>query len=161
MTEQIRPAELSDAGQIADVQTWTWREAYAGQLPAAFLAARVVSSEHWRGILADPGARTSNWVSLADDVVVGFASAGPDLDEPDLGCLYAIYVRAARQGRGLGYRLHEAAMESLVAAGFVEATVWSLATNSSTLAFYERQGWLLDGTARTDTSKGVPMSIVR
>jgi GNAT superfamily N-acetyltransferase len=161
MSSVIRPAELGDAAGIADVQTWTWREAYAGQLPDDFLAARVVTPERWQQILQEPGPGTSNWVAAVDGVVVGFASAGPDLEAEELGCLYALYLRAAWQGRGLGHRLQVAAMHSLVESGFAEATVWSLASNAPALAFYEREGWTRDGTERIEDVQGLAMPLVR
>jgi RimJ/RimL family protein N-acetyltransferase len=85
--------------------------------------------------------------------VVGFVhtcrSRDDDADDR-IGELTSIYLRPDLWGRGVGSRLHEAAVAAL-AADFQEATLWVLDGNTRSRAFYERKGWQPDGTVKRDT----------
>ena len=52
---RIRPARLSDASTIADIQIETWRDTYTGLIPDRTLLglSRTSHIENWRGILRD------------------------------------------------------------------------------------------------------------
>ena len=73
----------------------------------------------------------------ADEQVVGFASAGPQRDEDvDLPReLYALYVRRARWGTGLGHRL----LQTVV--GDDPCSLWVFRDNARARGFYARHGF--------------------
>ena len=144
---EIRPAAEEDAAGIARVHTEVWRDAYEGLLPADFLARRVITTDIWLNRIMQLEAQFAVQVAVDDTgTVVGFAVTGPAVEpasseDQSTGQLYAIYVLAAYWGTGMGYDLHRAAIDDLLASGFSEAILWVLPGNSRAIAFYERQGW--------------------
>lgn len=154
---EIRPATVADAYGIARVHVDTWRDAYAGILPADVLDGLDVDerAERNRQGLAGPR-RFTNLVATSAGEVVGFVLFGAyrngsdpsDLD-PTVGEVLAIYVDPAHQGHGVGWALMDAAVTELTGRGVTEIRLWVLAENAASRRFYERYGWAADGT--TDT----------
>lgn len=72
---------------------------------------------------------------------VGVALAGPDPTDPVTGHLSRLYVEPALWGRGLGRRLHDAAIDLLVQKRFTDATLWVLEGNQRARSWFERLGW--------------------
>ena len=66
---RIRPARLSDASAIADIQVETWRDTYAGLIPDRTLLglSRTSHIESWRRILRDTRADTITRVAEGAD----------------------------------------------------------------------------------------------
>jgi ribosomal protein S18 acetylase RimI-like enzyme len=153
----VRAAVREDAGAIAAVHVATWRDAYAGLMPAEILDALDVGqrAEAWRGRLGALPDRVFVFVFERHGEVRGFVSAGPDRQGRASGEVFAIYVDPSRQGLGAGRRLLEAAGRRLAEAGFAEASLWVLATNRAARGFYESQGWRADGTEQPWTYHGV------
>lgn len=140
----VRRATPDDAAGIAAVHTLAWRQAYADLLPADYLAHRVVTADDRR-----PQLNRADIVVVVAEVrgeIVGFATVAA-APEPvsHQGQLYAIYLLAEHWGRGLGHRLHEAAMAALAELGFAEAVLWVFTDNGRTIEFYQRHGWTNDG----------------
>lgn len=136
----IRPATAADAAAIGEVHVRSWQAAYAGLIPADFLAglsaeARAAS---WARLIGDGGAVL---VAEEDGVVAGFAAYGD-------GRLYALYLLPEYWGRGLGRALHDRVVEGLSGDS---AILWVLATNERAKDFYVRQGWVADGASQTET----------
>ena len=140
----IRPATAADARPIARVRIDTWRTAYRGLVPDAYLDAMDVeqSVALWQRVLdADaPNAR----VFVADQAgeLVGFAAANR-LAEPRHGLdaeLSAVYVRHEFQRAGIGRQLVLAAARAQRASGATGLIVWSIAGNKPARAFYEALG---------------------
>lgn len=147
-----RPARIADAADIARVHVETWRVAYAGLLPDAFLAAMSVpaGTARWEAHIETP----ERIVYVADDSgeVVGFASAGPprDADAPeDAGEVYAVYVHPAAQRHGHGAALLRSVTAGLAAAGYRSALLWVLVANAPARSFYAVQGGEPDETTQT------------
>lgn len=143
MTPVLRSAVATDAVAGAALQRACWREAYAPYADAALLEARVRNEQPWidawvRQLAVGP----PRVVAEAAGELVGFAVAGPSRDEEPVaaGELYALYTRAAWWGTGLGQRLWEAVRP----AG--SCSLWVLEANARARAFYEREGFVADGT---------------
>ena len=158
---RIRPARLSDASAIADIQVETWRDTYAGLIPDRTLLglSRTSHIESWHRILRDTRADTITRVAEgADACVVGFANAGrsrPTNLSYD-GEVYTLYVLPDHQGAGNGRRLLGALFSALSAAGCRSALVWVLAENPARF-FYEAMGGTLIAT-REEPFHGVVLS---
>ena len=165
----IRPAKPRDAAAIARLHIRTWQVAYRGQLPDVFLEALDAEidqrTSRWQGWIAD--ATSHRWVQLVAqdrDRLVGFVTFGPSGDEPvdpRIGEVYAIYVDPSHWDRGYGRALFAAAVRGLTDAGFSEATLWVLDTNTCARRFYEIAGWLADGTAKTEHRGNTQLREVR
>ena len=139
----IRPAIAADAEALGLLHLDVWDDAYTGLIPQRILDERRARADErigrWRGIL---GGAHGNLVAEAPEGLIGFGAAGPRRDEDvpvDLE-LWGLYVRAAWWGAGVGYAL----MRALI--GDRAAYLWVLEGNERALAFYERQGFRLDGT---------------
>jgi GNAT superfamily N-acetyltransferase len=155
----IRRALVDDAAALAKLHIDCWDDAYTGLVPQRILDERRAildeRVEHWRDILSGDH---HNLVAEVDGGLEGFAAAGPGRDN-DLGDdidleLYALYVRAAWWGTGLGYLLFEASV------GDRAAYLWVLAENPRAIRFYERQGFRFDGS-REERDMGVQARMVR
>jgi ribosomal protein S18 acetylase RimI-like enzyme len=142
----VRDARPEDVPALARVHVESWRAAYRGLLPDAYLDGLQVRDheELWWSRLRGEG-----FVVLADlgGVPVGYASGGPDRAQPDadLGEVYAIYVLDEFQGRGVGRALLAAAAERLQGEGFGRLRLWTLEGNRRARDFYRRLGGVQRG----------------
>jgi GNAT superfamily N-acetyltransferase len=153
----IRRAEPTDAEQLAHLHLDVWDDAYTGLMPQGILDDRREKVderiERWGDIL---GQEKPTWIALDGTRLVGFSGIGPARDnDVDLDVeLYALYVRAAYYGTGVGYALFEQAL------GDRAAYLWVLAGNERAIAFYERQGFRFDGT-EDELDEGKHLRMVR
>jgi GNAT superfamily N-acetyltransferase len=161
----VRPAAAEDAAAIARVQVETWRAAYRGTVPDAFLGDMDVAerAERWREGLVEKPARRTTWVAEPEGEIVGFIAFGPSRDDDAgaaVGELYAIYVLADRWRSGIGRVLHDVCVAELRGGGFGEATLWALDANPAAKAFYEALGWVPDGGTAAHDFAGTEMTLV-
>ncbi|WP_134740145.1 GNAT family N-acetyltransferase [Nocardioides sp. 503] len=155
----VRPATPDDAEALAHLHLDVWDDAYTGLMPQQVLddrrAAVEERVERWRTILEGDGAGRTR-LAVGPEGLVGFVSAGPGRDndvDTELE-LWALYVRAAWWGTGVGYVLFEEAL------GDRAAYLWVLAANDRAIRFYERQGFRLDGT-EDEHDEGLHVRMVR
>ena len=136
----IRAATVADATAIGEVHVRSWQAAYAGLIPADFLARLSAESraESWARLIGDGGPVL---VAEEDGVIAGFAAYVDDR-------LYALYLLPEYWGRGIGRSLHERVVEGMAGDS---AILWVLSTNERAKAFYVRQGWVDDGATQTET----------
>lgn len=150
----VRLATVDDAEAIARVHVRSWRETYTGKLPDAVIEGRPVAQRAaaLRRLIAGESARGPQkvWVAERGGEVVGFAWAGASVDPDRRGGteLFTIYVLRAHHGGGAGQRLLDAAL------GDAPASLWVLEDNPRARAFYERNGFVADGTAKDDERLG-------
>ncbi len=116
-------------------------------LPPARLAELTPAAglERWRRALHERSPGTVLLVVEEAGRLLGTAGAGPNRGEERVGELSSLYVDPQQWGRGLGRRLHDAALEHLGREGWSEAILWVLEDNIGAQRFYERLGWRLDG----------------
>jgi ribosomal protein S18 acetylase RimI-like enzyme len=152
----VRAARASDAPAIARVLVDSWRSTYGGIIAQSYIDGMSVESQtkRWQRRLSEPKVLATT-VVVDDDggVVVGFAAGGPIRERCDDfdAELYAIYVAADAQGRGLGRQLLTEWARRASSQGFRAAIVRVLTANSAR-AFYERLGgrWLKEATLDLD-----------
>ena len=130
---------------MASVHVASWRAAYRGLLPGAYLADLSVEERTglWSGILTDPSPGHVAVVELGGHIA-GFAHVGPSGDDDALvatGEVYTIYLRPDVWGQGHGRALMETVLERLRVDGYTTVTLWMLSTNDRARRFYLRQGW--------------------
>ena len=130
----IREATAADAPAIARVHVESWRTTYRGIVPDDVLAnlSTARRAQFWVERLNKSDGLEFAYV-VEDDVgaVIGFASGGPEREGDPVytGELYAIYLLAGQQGRGIGRRLARRVAERLAAMGHDAMLVWVLAEN--------------------------------
>jgi GNAT superfamily N-acetyltransferase len=130
----IRPAEVDDAAAIARVHVETWRSAYTGIIPQAYLDSMTVHNRTfvWVRLLERSGSAAVTLVSEDHDQrVVGFVAAGPlrHHDDRYQAEISSLYVLASHQREGHGRRLFMAAGNRLAGYGLRGLFAWVLADN--------------------------------
>lgn len=163
----VRRAVVDDVPEIARVQVSSWDGVYRGVMPDSIfefvdLELRVAQ---WSNYFIRRPARTAVLVSESQGAVVAMASVGPnrdeDIDDGEVGELFAIYVDPVHWGAGHGRLLMVEALEELRKMGFSSATLWVLDANERGRSFYEAGGWHVDGASKVDESFGEPLREVR
>jgi len=113
----------------------------------------------WERALAQPDRDV--FVFEEDGDVVAFVGSFPSRDPDAHGELGEIYALPEAWGKGIGHGLMAACVAALQARGYADAVLWVLADNPRARAFYEREGWVLDGAEKTDTFLGVAVRELR
>lgn len=160
----IRPALPSDVPTIAEVHVRSWRVAYRGLMPDDFLAALDVPrrAAWWAQVVVDPN--VSVLVSTLSGSVIGFCSflACRDEDAAPRTCEIAtLYLEPSQWRSGFGSALVDRAVDLARIRGFLELSLWVLATNVPARSFYESRGFRADGKSQTHSRLGTPLHEVR
>jgi ribosomal protein S18 acetylase RimI-like enzyme len=155
----LRAADADDVEAIANLFLACWRTSYRDVLPPRVMGMYGPSSARdlWRRSLeAGSGERRVVVVERIDGSILGVLAMGRDPDHPALGHVFSLYVHPGAQGLGIGARLMSAADERFRADALPEASLWVFEANTGGRAFYERLGWLADGTKRVEPEYGEP-----
>ncbi len=146
----VRPARPEDAERVAAVQQDTWRQAYAGLLPAAVLELpHERAAAVWLAAVERPPTdRHRLLVAMEGAELVGFAASGPDEEVPDAAELVSLLVLPRWGRRGHGSRLLAASVASWQQDGFRLATAWAFERDVATPPFLRGAGWEPDGATR-------------
>lgn len=151
----VRRAEPQDAPAVARVHVASWRQAYRGLLPQEYLDSLSIETRTttWaKAFSQSPDQTSTTLVGELDGQIVGFACVGPSRDDDTdraTGELWGLYLDPAHWGAGHGHTLHTEALDVARASGAAVATLWVLTTNQRARHFYERHGWVADGTVKT------------
>ncbi|MBQ8432656.1 MAG: GNAT family N-acetyltransferase [Clostridia bacterium] len=120
----------------------SWQETYEGLVDADYLQQMTLEkclkiAKKWRENI---------FVAKDGEKVVGFVGYGAyrDTTLADTGEVYGIYVLKDYHDQKVGYRLMNAAVEALGA--YSQIAVWVLAGNDRAIRFYQRYGFVFDGT---------------
>jgi GNAT superfamily N-acetyltransferase len=143
------------------VHTRSWQSAYEHVFGAERLAGIDVERRRagWERALANPEHDT--FVFEQDGVVVAFVGSFASRDPDAEGELGEIYALREAWGTGVGHALMTACVAALRERGYANAILWVLADNPRARAFYEREGWTLDGGEKTDEFLGVAVRELR
>jgi ribosomal protein S18 acetylase RimI-like enzyme len=148
---EIRTATVDDALAVETVRVTSWKLAYRGVVPDAYLDAMVVDAARRVSIISAGAATTL--LALEDGAPVGMAAFGPSRDDDLEGLeLFALYVLPDAWRTGVGTAL-------LTASGTVRS-VWVLENNEPAQAFYARHGFVRDGVS-TVLDLGAPLTELR
>jgi len=147
LTGRIRPAEPADLEALAWMHHASFVAGNGPHLPPPRLIELTPAAglERWRRVLAERPTGAALLVLEQAGRLAGTAGAGPNRGEEHVGELYSLYVDPEHWRRGLGTRLHDAALEHLGRAGWSEGILWVLEGNTGAQRFYEFLGWRLDG----------------
>lgn len=158
---ELRPLQADEVRTFDEVRLATWRTAYRGLVPDAYLDALVVTAEMTAartGWIRDPDRPMH--AAVIGDVVVGVAIAGPARDEDlasDVTELGALYVLPPHWGNGIGRALLDAVLARRPGPRQV---LWVLEGNQRSCRFYESCGFVVDGTRKV-VDLGGPVAEVR
>ena len=132
-----------DASRLAEVHAQAWKETYVGMLSDEFLAGITAESRlpMWQQGASMLAAMARHWVADDDGLIIGFAGVRPlPADAVRQHELWGLYVLQSHQKQGLGKALLRAALDGR------PASLWVAAENANAIAFYEHEGFALDGT---------------
>ncbi|HZM00922.1 MAG TPA: GNAT family N-acetyltransferase, partial [Planctomycetota bacterium] len=159
-----RPAVAGDAEGLARVWIAAWQAAYAGLMPAEYLASLDVAKATARPRRALPADQAVLVLELGGEIA-GFARFGASRDpgaSKETGEIMAINLHPKWWRQGHGRELLAASVARLAEAGYSEATLWVLAGNARARRFYESLGWTADGSEKQDDAlTGFPLHEVR
>jgi GNAT superfamily N-acetyltransferase len=161
MTElviDIRFAAAEEAAELAGVHERSWREAYAGMLPAMALNRMIAQRDAawWSTALR----RRSNILVLnIDTAIAGYAmlSRARVGGGGMVGEVRELYLDPLYQGIGFGAQLFAAARQVLNRRGYSRIIVTALEENDRAIAFYRHCGGRLLGRGKT-TFGGEPFA---
>lgn len=144
---KIRIAAAEDVRRIAEIQVDSWRSAYRGILPDAYLDRLDVESRLavWRQFVG----KSESPILVADEekTLVGFCHLMPsrDTDADNEAEIVAIYLDPPAWRRGIGRGLCAAALAIACEQGYRAMTIWVLEENRRARGFYEAMGLATDG----------------
>lgn len=163
---RVRRATPEDAPIIAAIEVVSWRAAYRGLMPAAFLDGLSVSDKAatWESDIAQHGPAGRKRVLVAEENsrVVGFSLAGiPTTAPAGVGLLYYLYIAPQAWRHGAGKSLMDKVMDDFAQQKVSLAHLWVLRRNVNARGFYEATGWQLDDESQVDNYGGVALEAVR
>ena len=155
MTFEIRPATAADGRAIAEIHRETWAATYTQWIPDVVDGYDLErSAEGWAREATAEGGRLT--VAANDGGVIGFAASGPARGVDGAGEVYAIYIRPARHGQGVGSALMADALGWMAGLGHPECILWVAEPSTRSRAFYEHVGFRLDeGEGATEPWRGL------
>lgn len=144
--------EQDDQLAISRVYEESWKHAYRGIIPDAYLAG--ISKGSWAAHLEDGGKRTL--VLLEHDTIVGTSSFCKSRWEhtEGFGEVVSIYLLPDYMGKGYGKPLLQAAVQGLKEMGFTNVCLWVLEENTRARRFYEAFGFTPWDAYQEDTIGG-------
>jgi diamine N-acetyltransferase len=154
----IRSARLSDAPALSELAKRTWSDAFGGSVSPDDEAVELENTRS-EAYFIDALRETTILVAERDGALLGYVQFG-DVDTPEVEArpgdqgLHRIYVETALQGRGLGRRLLNAALQHprLADASRIYLTVWE--KNERALRLYESFGFRTVGTTTFTIGSG-------
>jgi ribosomal protein S18 acetylase RimI-like enzyme len=154
----VRRVEAEDKLAVARVHVRSWQVAYRGIFPDEYLGQLSPEDRAARYTFgSEVPSQQMTFVATDGTTICGFATAGVsrDSDLEAAGEIYAIYVDPGSWGLGAGRLLIEKARSVLCRMGFAESFLWVLESNEPAKRFYTIDGWLPDGSTRTEDRWGV------
>lgn len=161
---EIRRATPDDAAALARVHIDSWRGAYRGLVPDAYLDSLAYEgrTQRFRESLGADAEET--YLAERDGNVLGFLTLGgcrdTDIDAQTTGEIWGIYLAPECWRKGIGSLLCRYGERILRARGYLAATLWVFGGNDSARRFYEAMGFRADGAAKM-LNPGAPLEAVR
>ena len=159
MNQNIQILPLTTDAEVegkAYVHWKSWQETYTGLVDADYLQQMTLEkclkmARKWRDNIL---------VAKDGDKVVGFVGYGAHRDPTlaNTGEVFSIYVLKEYHDQKIGYRLMNAAMEQL--SPYSQIAVWVLKDNDRAIRFYQRYGFVFDGTEQ-EIVMGTPNTELR
>lgn len=147
----VRPSTVDDQAEIAAIRVAVWQAAYAGVVPADFLAQMdpLAQGVRRRAGYAGRPDTDGEFVAETGGTIVGFVHCGRCRDAgkpPDgSGEVYAIYLLPRAQRQGTGRALLDAAVRHLRDRWLWPVLLWVLRDNLPARSFYQQYGFRPDG----------------
>ncbi|MGO1235225.1 MAG: GNAT family N-acetyltransferase [Microbacterium gubbeenense] len=155
----VRPIRDVDAADMGRVHAQVWHETYDGMISSAALEA--VSPKRLADLwsnYSDRGEDHRHAAALVDGHIVGFAASGParDDDAPAPRELYFVFLLDSWHRKGVGRKLFDAVVDE-----GEPLYGWIAENYPGGTGFYEKRGFTIDGTKRTEPFLGEELTEIR
>ena len=165
MDYAIVPANPADAPAIAALHSESWRSAYRGLVPDAFLDGPVIDERlaHWTHRMAhDNEGPRQVLKAVQGSLMVGFVCTVRDADRTRGPLLDNLHVKPGFKGSGIGRALLEEARRwtALVAPG-QPMHLWVIEDNIAARRFYDRVGGVVAERQVLDFTAGITTPALR
>jgi RimJ/RimL family protein N-acetyltransferase len=154
MNVTIQRAALDDAEVVGAVTAMSWQAAYRGIVPEDTLSrvtpqSRTEKFKTVLPLLSD----AEFYLVLADGQPAGVFNLHNCRDADASGCaeIGVFYFLPDYWGRGLGAQAMAFAFDRLRERGYEQVILWVLEENLRARRFYEKQGFMADGTSKVIT----------
>ena len=143
----IRKAEVRDALDMATVQSFSWKNAYSGILPADVLDQKIAGIPDYAEHLRVTIPTTNHLVAEVDSKIVGVSSYSKSRDPnfANVGEIRSIYILPEFQRRGVGKKLFLAGIKGIIELGYDEMMLNALKDNKNAIGFYKEMGGKIVG----------------
>ncbi|MCL2406648.1 MAG: GNAT family N-acetyltransferase [Defluviitaleaceae bacterium] len=162
MNTTIRIAVPSDAPAMAEVIMRSWEAAYENiLLPEYIYEKNNTRVELYKRVITDEN--SSSYVILQDGEIAGTMKLDEATDD-DLSKEYCemhyIYLHPRYFRQGIGTFAVAFAVNKARELGKTYISVWVISENINSVGFYEKNGFVADGTIKTQ-ERGKPVEIMR
>ena len=145
------------------IHSESWKVAYKGVVPDAILNNMIAEKSEEKfhdSFMKESG---KNAVILNNGMIVGFMCLGKCRDE-DLdntyGEIWGIYLLPSFWRQGIGTVFIDWGIEELKQKGYRKISLWVLEDNMNARRFYEKMGFMHDGTVK-ELNIGKPLNEIR
>jgi GNAT superfamily N-acetyltransferase len=157
VTLKVRVAEPDDYPETARVHATSWQMSYRGLVRDEYLDN--INPAAWAKRYETRRADGSIFLlAERDQRVVGMVRFGSDRRDPRRNEIYALYVAPEQQRTGVGSALLKSALDYLSSA---PVQLWCAESNLTARTFYERHGFVADGSVDDYHVAGGVVRIVR
>ena len=146
----IRVIKLSDIPRLAEIHVFGWRNAYRGIVSDEILFnQRLVSLSITRFEKAFHDNAEETYV-FDDGIIKAFLTIGVcrDEDKSESFELWGIYVEPLMKRQGIGSIMVGYCEKIAIERGYKEVCLWVLEENTDARVFYEKLGFLPDGSKK-------------
>lgn len=140
----VRQATMNDAMRIAEIIIYGWRFAYSGLISETVLYKTLSVVKRYNALIDVMNGDHGYYVYEEDEIVKGVFLVGNSREEGDSEEtleLVAIYVEPAFKHQGIGTKLIKACEVIAKSRDKKEIKLWVLEDNTSSRAFYEKNGF--------------------
>lgn len=157
MSFEVRIATSEDLEDIVDIFLECWQQSYRDLLPedVRLKMTKESARELWRPSLSSRLDKKTLLI-ISEKFVVGVARFGSDIQIPERGHLFSLYIHPKYAGKGFGKALLVEVLEVLASEGFTEISLWVFKENQSAQRLYRKCGFLPTGLERTDERWKIP-----
>ena len=146
----IRKAIIEDAYERAVCHVSSWRSAYKGIVPDEVLDNLSVEelSEKFKSRLENKDILF--YFAIYDSKIIGHFNfcKSRDEDKPNAGEIWGFYLTEKFWGKGCGRQMMDYTIDVLKNMGYNEVILWVLEENNRARRFYEKCGYVFDGTKK-------------
>ena len=140
-----------DAYEFSACNISSWRSAYKGIVPDEVLdnlslEARAEKNKQY----LNEKKENPYYCAVYDKKIIGnlVINKSRDEDKPNTGEIIAFYLIEEFWGKGYGRKMMDYAIETLKNMGYNEIILWVLEENHRARKFYEKCGFVFDGTKK-------------